>query len=122
MTLEHRLKYIRILIYAGIVAATVAAYEPIRHNDFVNYDDRLYITDNPNVTNGITASSLVWAFTKPYASNWHPLTWLSHMLDCDLFGLNPVGHHITSVLIHVISSILLFWVFWRMTRATWTSA
>jgi tetratricopeptide (TPR) repeat protein len=109
------------IICIGLVAATLAAYEPIRHNDFVNYDDRLYITENPNVNKGLTVDSVVRAFTKPYALNWHPVTWLSHIVDCEIYGLNPVGHHITSVVIHTVNSVLLFWVLWRMTKATWAS-
>ncbi len=121
MTLEHRQKHVRIFICAGIVAATLAAYEPIRHNNFVHYDDNLYITENPNVTGGITPGSVIWAFTKSHASNWHPLTWLSHMLDCEIYGLKPVGHHITNVLIHTVNGLLLFWLLTRMTGAIWAS-
>ncbi|MFH1371967.1 MAG: tetratricopeptide repeat protein [Planctomycetota bacterium] len=122
MTLEHRQKRIRILIYAGIAAITIAAYEPIRNNSFIGLDDPTYITDNPNVNSGITVDSVIGAFTKTYAANWHPLTWLSHMLDCEIYGLNPLGHHITSLLIHIAGSVLLFRVLSRMTRATWASA
>ena len=110
------------IICIGIVAATLAAYEPIRHNGFVNFDDGLYISENPNVNKGITIDSVIGAFTKPYMSNWHPVTWLSHILDCEIYGLKPTGHHITSVLIHIANSVLLFWVLLRMTRATWASA
>ncbi len=107
---------------AALVAASLFAYEPIRHNNFVHYDDNTYITENPNVTGGITQDSVIWAFTKLYMANWHPLTWLSHMLDCEIYGLNPVGHHVTSVLIHTASSLLLFWTMRKMTGAIWTSA
>ena len=114
-------KQIFLLIGAAIVTLTVVAYEPIRHNDFVNYDDDKYITKNPEVTGGITWQSVTWAFTKFHSSNWHPLTWLSHMLDCEIYGLNPVGHHITNVLIHTVNSILLFWLLTRITGAIWAS-
>jgi tetratricopeptide (TPR) repeat protein len=114
----------RILFFisAAIVTATLVAYEPIRHNSFIDYDDNTYITENPNVMGGITRDSVIWAFTKPYASNWHPLTWLSHMLDCEIYGLNPRGHHVTNVLIHAASSVLLFWALRKMTGATRPSA
>ena len=115
MTLEHRQKHIGILIYVGIVAATLVAYEPIRHNGFVNYDDDKYITKNPEVTGGITWQSVTWAFTKFHSSNWHPLTWLSHMLDCQFFGLNPSGHHFVSVAIHIANALLLFWILTNIT-------
>jgi protein O-mannosyl-transferase len=122
VTLEHRQKHIVILICIGIIAGTLVAYEPIRHNGFVNYDDNEYITENPHVNGGITRDSIIWAFTKPHASNWHPLTWLSHMLDCEICGLNPPGHHITSVLIHTVNGLVLFWLLTRMTGAMWISA
>jgi tetratricopeptide (TPR) repeat protein len=121
MTTRFKQRQVLFLINAGLVAATLIAYEPIRHNDFVNYDDRLYITENPNVNKGLTVDSVIQAFTKPYALNWHPVTWLSHIVDCEIYGLNPVGHHITSVVIHTVNSVLLFWVLLRMTKATWAS-
>jgi hypothetical protein len=122
VTLEHRQKHIRTLIYAGIVVATFVAYEPIRHNGFVNYDDGKYITENPNVNNGISRQSLGWAFTKPHFFMWHPLTTISHIVDCQLFGLNPLGHHSASVLIHIANALLLFWILNNLTGVTWASA
>ena len=115
-------RQILVLISIVLVAATFVAYEPIRHSGFILLDDQWYVTDNPHVTGGITKQSIVWAFTKSYASNWHPLTWLSHMLDCEIYGLNPLGHHITSVLIHIANSVLLFWVLRKMTGIIWPSA
>ena len=109
------------LISVTLVVLTLVAYEPIRHNDFVNYDDDKYVTKNPNVTGGITWPGIKWAFTKTYASNWHPLTWLSHMADCEIYGLNPVGHHITNVVIHIINSLLLFLLLSKMTGSVWGS-
>jgi len=122
VTLEHRQKHIRTLIYIGLVAATFVAYEPVRHNDFTRYDDAKYITKNPNVSGGITQQSVTWAFTKLYAANWHPLTWLSHMLDCQLFGLKPFWHHLISVLFHIANALLLFWILKNITGTMWTSA
>ncbi len=111
-----------ISICVALVLATIIAYEPVRHNDFVGYDDPKYITKNPNVSGGITRQSVIWAFTKSYSANWHPLTWLSHMLDCEIYGLNPLGHHITNVLIHTANSVLLFWVLRKMTGTIWPGA
>jgi tetratricopeptide (TPR) repeat protein len=115
-------KQILFLISIALVASTFIAYEQVRYNDFVGYDDYPYVTENPNVNEGITRESILWAFTTPYASNWHPLTWLSHMLDCQLFGLNPGWHHIISLLFHTANTLLLFWIFKRMTGAIWQSA
>jgi tetratricopeptide (TPR) repeat protein len=115
-------KYIFIVISAALVIATLVAYEPIRHNYFVSYDDDLYIMKNPAVTGGITQDSVILAFTKPYAANWHPLTWLSHMLDYRLFGLNPAGHHLVSVAIHIVNALLLLWILTNITGTIWPSA
>ena len=119
---ERRKTWVKLLIYIGLAAGTFAAYEPIRKNTFVNYDDHAYITKNANVTGGITLHSVVWSFTKYYAGNWHPLTWLSHILDCQLFGLNPIGHHLVSLLLHIVNALLIFWIFNSVTGAIWPSA
>jgi len=110
------------LISIALVAATLVAYEPIRHNEFVSYDDYTYITENPNVTGGLTLQSVAWAFTSVHMGNWHPLTLLSHILDYQLFGPNPVGHHFVSLLFHIANTLLLFWILADMTGATWASA
>ena len=115
-------KQIILLISAAIVIATLVAYEPIRSNEFVNYDDDTYITENPNVTGGITRTSIVWAFTHPHYHMWHPLTSISHIVDCQFFGLNPLGHHSVSVLIHIANALLLFWIVNRLTGTIWASA
>ena len=115
-------KHILLFVIAALVITTLIAYEPIRHNGFVNYDDSGYITENPNVRGGITRTSIVWAFTKPHSFMWHPLTTLSHMLDCQLFGLNPLGHHSVSVLIHIANALLLFLILTNVTGTTWASA
>ncbi len=109
------------LIYVVLVLATFIAFEQVRRSGFV-YDDNQYVTQNPRVYGRITRESVVWAFTSTYAGNWHPLTWLSHMLDCELFGLNPLWHHLTSLLFHIANTLLLFWVLKRMTGAVWRSA
>jgi tetratricopeptide (TPR) repeat protein len=91
-------------------------------HEFVNYDDDLYVYDNPAVNRGLNLQGVEWAFTHIVASNWHPLTMLSHMLDCQLYGLKAGGHHLTNVLLHTASAILLFLVLRRMTGYLWRSA
>ena len=90
--------------------------------DFVNYDDPVYVYDNPQVTGGLTAHGVIWAFTRGHANNWHPLTWLTHILDYQIYGRNAGGHHFTNVLLHTIAVLLLFLVFAEMTGALWRSA
>ncbi|MBA4150691.1 MAG: tetratricopeptide repeat protein [Verrucomicrobia bacterium] len=104
-----------------LAIVTLAAFWPVRQNDFINFDDPDYVSENPIVQQGITGENIKWAFTQPAASNWHPLTWLSHMLDCQLFGLNPGKHHLTSVFLHAGSAILLFLLLRKMTGSVWKS-
>lgn len=94
---------------AAFLVALVAAwvFSPVLGFDFVNYDDPAYVRDNPHVLRGLTADSVGWAFGTTHASNWHPLTWLSHMTDVELFGLSPAGHHLTNLGLHVVSAVLL---------------
>ncbi|UCF42637.1 MAG: tetratricopeptide repeat protein [Planctomycetota bacterium] len=110
-----------LLICLGLVLATAIAFEPVRHNDFVSYDDAMYVTENPRANEGVSLKSLRWAFTTTHTSNWHPLTWLSHMLDCELFGLNPLWHHLVNLLFHTANTLLLFWVLARLTGAVGAS-
>ena len=91
-------------------------------HQFVGYDDNLYVYDNPEVAKGITLGGIEWAFTHSHGGNWHPLTTISHMLDCEIFGLKPWGHHLTNVLLHAAAAILLFLVLRQMTGALWRSA
>jgi len=109
-------------IYAALALATLIAFEPMRHNDFVGYDDPFYVTRNPNVNAGITLESIIWAFTTPHGAIWNPVTTLSHMLDCQLFGLNPFWHHLSSLLIHIASTLLVFGILKRTTGSFWPSA
>ena len=103
-----------------LLAAIAIVFGESVHHDFVNYDDERYVIDNPQVARGITARGMVWAFTESHASNWHPLTWLSHMLDCQVYGLaQPGGHHLTSVLLHAVTAILLLLVLVQMTGDVW---
>ncbi len=91
-------------------------------HEFVNYDDDFYVYENPAVTRGLTLQGIIWAFTHVHCSNWHPLTWVSHMLDCQFYGLSPGGHHFTNVLLHTATAILLFLILRRMTGFLWRSA
>ena len=91
-------------------------------NDFTNFDDNQYVTENQHVQAGLTWKNLLWAFTTTHSVNWHPLTWLSHMLDCQVYGTNPAGHHLTNILLHAASTVLLFLVLQWMTGARWRSA
>ena len=115
-------RQIILLISAALVITTLIAYEPIRHNDFVTYDDHSYIVNNPQVTSGLSWQSLGQAFTKPHFFMWHPLTTISHILDYQFFGPNPFGHHLVSVLFHIAVVLLLFWILKNITRTMWTSA
>jgi len=121
MEQSHNKLYI-LLIYTALTLATIIAFEPVRHNAFVTYDDDSYVTKNPQVLAGLTWESIIWAFTASHAANWHPLTWLSHILDCELFGMDPLWHHLTNLLFHIANTLLLFWVLKRMTGAVWQSA
>jgi len=122
MTTRFSQRQVLFLISALLVMATLVAYEPIRHNGFINYDDDKYITKNSDVQRGLTRDSVTWAFTHPHQYMWHPLTTLSHMLDCELFGLNPLGHHLVSLALHIVNALLLFWILVSLTGSTWASA
>jgi tetratricopeptide (TPR) repeat protein len=110
------------LICAALAAATLVVFWGARQCQFVNYDDPAYITSNADVQRGLSAAGARWAFQTGAASNWHPLTWLSHMADVDLYAMEPAGHHLSSVLLHTISGVLLFLILQRMTGALWRSA
>ena len=110
------------LVCLLIVIATLTVYWQVQNFDFVNFDDDQYVAENFHVQEGLTLKSIHWAFTAMHASNWHPVTWLSHILDCQLYGLNPGRHHLTNLLIHIANSLLLFCVFIKMTRCVWQSA
>src|SRR5213079_3084276 len=105
-----------------LAVATLAVYAQVAGHGFVSYDDPDYVSGNPYARAGLTRAGLSWALTTGHASNWHPLTWLSHMLDCQLFGLRAGAHHLVSVGFHVANTLLLFLLLRRMTRALWRSA
>jgi tetratricopeptide (TPR) repeat protein len=109
------------LVSLFLVVATLVACWQVRDYGFMDIDDGVYITENPHVQTGLTLKGVMWAFTTVHASNWHPLTWLSHMLDCQLYGLNAAGHHLTSLFFHIANTLLLFLVLKRMSGSLWGS-
>jgi tetratricopeptide (TPR) repeat protein len=115
-------KYSSILIPLALVLITFIVFYQVHSFNFINYDDNVYVYENPHVQAGITPQSVKWAFTTGYANFWHPLTWLSHMLDWELFGANPAGHHLTTLFFHIANTLLLFIVLKQMTQAPWRSA
>src|SRR6476620_856106 len=119
---DHRPRFLILYLCAGLALVTWVAFFPALQNNFVNFDDHTYVYENPKVVAGLTRSGITWAFTHFHSSNWHPLTWLSHMLDCQLYRLNAGGHHFTSVLLHAVVAILLFIVLQKMTGAVWRAA
>jgi protein O-mannosyl-transferase len=105
-----------------LALATLAVYWPVTRFDFINFDDHTYVSQNPHVLPGLSWRGVVWAFQVGYSANWHPLTWLSHMLDVQLFGVRPGLHHLVNLLFHGANAILLFLLLHSMTRALWRSA
>jgi len=99
----------------------LAIYWKVQYHEFINYDDGRYITENKHVKSGLSKENFIWAFTHLHSANWHPITWLSHMLDSHFYGLNPRGHHLTSLGFHIANSLLLFSVLCRMTGEIWKS-
>jgi hypothetical protein len=111
-----------LFIALGLVAVTLAVYAQVIGHQFIILDDKRYILENPIVKQGLTLTGIAWAFTTFHAANWHPLTWLSHMVDCQIFGLNAGGHLLVNVLIHSSNTLLLFLFLRRATGARWQSA
>ncbi|HEY3864353.1 MAG TPA: tetratricopeptide repeat protein [Verrucomicrobiae bacterium] len=109
-------------ICLALAAFTVALYAPALRCQFISFDDPVYVSENQHVRAGLTLPGLAWAFRATTGGNWHPLTMLSHMLDCQIYGLRPWGHHLTSVLFHAANVALIFLVLMRMTGAAWRSA
>lgn len=109
-------------VFLFLAVATLVVYWQVQYHDFVNYDDPAYVVSNRHVRAGLTLNGISWAVTAMDLSNWHPLTWISHMTDCQLFGLNPAGHHWTSLLLHLLNVFLLFFVLYRFTGERWKSA
>ena len=111
----------KLLISLSLLVATLVVFWPLAHFQFIDLDDNVYVHANSQVETGLTAQGVIWAFTTTHAANWHPWTWLSHMADCEFYGLNAGRHHLTSVLLHLANTLLLFLVLERMTRARWAS-
>lgn len=109
-------------ICAGLVVATLAVYAQVLNHQFINLDDDIYIYENPVVAAGLTTKGVVWAFTTFNAANWHPLTWLSHMLNVEVFGISPGPHLAVNVLFHILNTLLLFAAFRHVTQRVWRSA
>src|SRR4029453_471190 len=105
-----------------LAAATFSAYSSVRSHEFQQFDDAAYVTQNGAGRAGLSWAGIKWAFTTPYAGNWHPLTWISHMADVQLFGMDPGSHHLTSVVIHILTSLLLLRLMWRANGLAWPSA
>ncbi len=118
--LTNRQRTILICVVLGVV--TFAVFWPVLHSDFIRLDDPQYVTENGHVNSGLSWENVEWSFQAGYASNWHPLTWMSHMLDAQLFGLRPGWHHLVNLLLHIANCVLLFLLLQRMTGATWRSA
>jgi hypothetical protein len=111
-----------LMIYLFLTLATLLAFWQVSNCNFVDFDDQTYVTDNKYTLKGITLEGIRWAFTTGYEANWHPVTYVSHMLDVQLFGVQPRWHHLTNLLFHIANTLLLFYVLQRMTKARWESA
>ena len=109
------------VVYIALIVTILAIYAQAGDNQFISLDDKEYVTNNSHVARGMTGDNFAWAFTSVEAANWHPITWLSHMADVQLYGANPRGHHLTSVLIHTASSFLLLMLLVGITGSLWQS-
>jgi Tfp pilus assembly protein PilF len=112
----------KLIIYIFLTLAILAVFWQVNQYDFISLDDYAYVAENNHIQSGITMEGFHWAFSTTHAEFWHPLTWLSFMLDYELHGLNPAGYHLTNLILHILSTLLLFWLFCRMTGAVWKSA
>jgi hypothetical protein len=121
-SLRFSLKTQKILISLGLAALVSIVFGQTAHFGWVRYDDHDYVYRSGRVTSGLSFSNLAWAFTHFHAANWHPITTLSHMLDCQLFGVNPAWHHFSSVVIHALATIALFFALDSLTGKNWRSA
>jgi hypothetical protein len=111
----------RLILCLLLGVATIVLYSPVMHAPFLNYDDAVHVADNPQVRAGLTWNTVAWSFRTFTAADWHPITWLSHALDCQLFGLSPEGPHTVNVLLHVVNTLLLFLILESATRLAWRS-
>src|SRR5205809_5261698 len=113
-------------VVTGVICIFLAAivwiaFGQALNHEFVDYDDNVYVYANPRITDGLTLGGIQWAFTRVHANNWHPLTTISHMLDCQLYGLQPWGHHLTNILLHAAAAVLLFLALRQLTGSFWPS-
>jgi protein O-mannosyl-transferase len=111
-----------VFVYCALILSTLLVFRQVRNFDFVDYDDNPYVSENQHVLNGLTHDGTIWAFTTGCMGNWHPITWLSLMLDCQLFGTNPGWMHLINLLLHLVNTLLLFAVLKKMTGSLWPSA
>ena len=111
----------KLIVYVILTLAALAVYRQVHQYSFINFDDIGYVTQYSNIQSGIT-NGFLWAFGTRYADLWNPLVWLSFMFDYQLYGLNAGGYHVTNLILHILSTLLLFWLFNRMTGAVWQSA
>jgi tetratricopeptide (TPR) repeat protein len=112
----------QLIIILSLIVCTAFVYWNVDKCDFVSIDDHQYVSKNPHITSGLTVRNIAWAFTSLEAANWHPLTWMSHQLDCTLYGIRPAGHHLTNLLLHLINTVLLFVALRLLTGSMWRSA
>jgi len=112
----------KLIVYIVLIVVTFVVFWQVNQYDFVNFDDSVYVTENSHIQSGITLDGFRWAFSTRYADLWTPLVWLSFMFDYQLIGLNAGGYHLTNLILHIMSALLLFWLFNRMTGAIWRSA
>jgi tetratricopeptide (TPR) repeat protein len=112
----------KLIVYIILTVVTLAVFWQVHGFEFINFDDQAYITQNGHIQSGLTLNGIRWAFSTGYADLWNPLVWLSFMLDYQFYGLNAGGYHITNLILHILSSLLLFWLFCRMTGEIWPSA
>jgi Flp pilus assembly protein TadD len=120
--LEFAKRNVIVFIYSALILSTLLVFWQVRNFDFVNYDDSDYVYENLHVLNGLTPDGIIWAFTTGCTANWHPITWLSLMLDCQLFGTNPGWMHLMNLILHLVNTLLLFAVLKKMTGSLWPSA
>ena len=110
-------KYKTLFVIAGLIIAVLAVFWRVHEFEFVNYDDDYYVSENEHISSGLTVKNIVWVFTSRHGGNWHPLTGLSHIVDCELFGLNAGWHHVVNLLFHTANTVLLFVILRLMTAS-----
>src|SRR6476659_9228851 len=118
----HKERVATTIVCVLLVAAVWIVFGQTLGYDFVNYDDHEYVYENPRITRGLSFDGMLWAFSHVHSSNWHPMTTMSHMLDCSIYGLQPWGHHFTNVLLHCGTVVFLFLALLELTRSRWPSA